>query len=308
MECRVSCNFPSLLHWKIPLKARCPVPPDVRSLTEFSISTPHSPKYGSSPLPSLPHFSWLPVSVITTRTYSSFTGINSVSVSRPSHSIPMACSETQTVVRTTSDLTIPIRPPTDMLPIGPCLSSGLESPARCLVPLSLNQLKAGEIIQRVHGDAKNLVCSIEGLLQCRALPAAGAGHVVPKTILGNPALLTVQRQSRDITGDMRELIALSRREATLATRDSDHARRMRHHRRVIEERYRAARAQHQRPETDDLSQLVCHACNTRRTPQWRSGPAGPCTLCNVCGLVHAMRMRKLGRTRSKKVSAPSYTS
>ncbi|EFQ26879.1 GATA zinc finger [Colletotrichum graminicola M1.001] len=204
-----------------------------------------------------------------------------------------------------------------MVPIGPCLSSGEESPPRRLVPLSLNQLKAGEIIQRsayalsfpqVHGDAKNLVCSIEGLLQCRALPATGAGHVVPKTILGNPALLAVQRQSRDITGDMRELISLSRRETTLITRNFDHARRMRHHRRVIEERHRAARAHHQRPETDDVSQLVCHACNTRRTPQWRSGPAGPCTLCNVCGLVHAMRMRKLGRTRSKKASASSYTS
>ncbi|KAK2036021.1 GATA zinc finger protein [Colletotrichum somersetense] len=208
-----------------------------------------------------------------------------------------------------------------MLPIAiaPRLSSDVESPPRCLAPLSLNQLKAGEIIQRclhafpfpqVHGDAKNLVCSIEGLLQCRSLPATGAGHVVPKTILGNPALLTVQRQSRNITGDMDELIALSRREATLTTRDSDHARRMWHHRRVIEERYCAARAQHQhqRPETDGPVQLVCHACNTRRTPQWRSGPVGPCTLCNVCGLVYAMRMRKLERTRSKKTSASSYTS
>ncbi|KAK2029213.1 hypothetical protein LX32DRAFT_639354 [Colletotrichum zoysiae] len=235
----------------------------------------------------------------------------------------MACSETRTVVRTTNDLTIPIWPPTtDSSPAGPFLSSDVDSPPRLLMPLSLNQLKAGEIIQRVHGDANNLLCGIEGLLQCRARPAAatttttnitGAGQVVvPKSLLGNPALLTVQRLSRDITGDMSELIALSRREATLAMRDSDQARRMRHHRRVIEGRYRAAaRAQHHQhkhPETDGPVQLVCHTCNTRRTPQWRNGPAGPCTLCNVCGLVHAMRMRKLGRTRSKKASASSYTS
>ncbi|KAK2054648.1 GATA zinc finger protein [Colletotrichum caudatum] len=224
----------------------------------------------------------------------------------------MACSDTRTVVRTTNDLAIPIRPPTDRPPAGPCLSSDVDSTPRLLVPLSLSQLKAGEIIQRVHDDANNLLCGIEGLLQCCARPA-GAGHVVPKTILGNPALLTVQRLSRDITGDVGELIALSRRESTLAMRDSDQARRMRHHRRVIEGRYRAtARAQHhhqhEHPETDGPVQLVCHSCNTRRTPQWRNGPAGPCTLCNVCGLVHAMRMRKLGRTRSKKASASSYTS
>ncbi|KAK2047193.1 GATA zinc finger protein [Colletotrichum somersetense] len=231
----------------------------------------------------------------------------------------MACSETRTVVRTTNDLTIPIWPPIDTPPAGPFLSSDVDSPPCLLVPLSLNQLKAGEIIQRVHGDANNLLCGIEGLLQCRARLAAatttattGAGHVVPKSLLGNPALLTVQRLSRDITGDMGELIALSRREATLAVRDSDQARRMRHHRRVIEGRYgaatRAQHHQHKHPETDGPVQLVCHTCNTRRTPQWRNGPAGPCTLCNVCGLVHAMRMRKLGRTRSKKASASSYTS
>ncbi|KAK1975447.1 GATA zinc finger protein [Colletotrichum cereale] len=194
-----------------------------------------------------------------------------------------------------------------MVAIGPCPLSDVESPPASLVPLSLSQLKAGEIIQRIHGDANSLLCSIQGLLQCRVLPATGVGHVVPKTILGNPALLTVQRLSREITGDMGELIALSHREAAVTMRDPDRARRMRHHRRIIEERYRAARA-HRPVPADGPAQLVCHTCNARRTPQWRSGPAGPCTLCNVCGLVHAMRMRRQGRTRSKKASASSYTS
>ncbi|KAK1955711.1 hypothetical protein LY78DRAFT_674883 [Colletotrichum sublineola] len=226
----------------------------------------------------------------------------------------MTCSETRTIVRTTTDLTIPIRPPTDKAPpLGRRLSSDQESPPGFLVPLSLNQLKAGEIIQRVHGDASNLLCSIEDLLQCRSSSATGPspshshshspGHAIPNTILGNPTLLTVQRLSRDITGDMSELMALSRRDKT---RDSEHARRRRHHRRVIEERYHAARAQ--QPDTDGPVQLVCHICNARRTPQWRNGPAGPCTLCNVCGLVHALRMRKQGRTRSKKASPSSYAS
>ncbi|KAK1995010.1 hypothetical protein LX36DRAFT_660004 [Colletotrichum falcatum] len=232
----------------------------------------------------------------------------------------MACSGPRSVVRTTTDhLTIPIRPPpTDKLPVGPCLSGDAESPPAFLLPLSLSQLKAGEIIQRVHSDASSLLCSIEGLLQPRAPTAAGRRVAVPKTVLGNPALVTAQRLSRGISGDVGELIALSRREATLAVRDAEQFRRMRHHRRVIEKRCRAAAAaaQHkhqqphqQHPDTDGLVQLVCHSCSTRRTPQWRSGPAGPCTLCNVCGLVHALRMRKRGRaSRSKKASALCYSS
>ncbi|GKT47730.1 GATA zinc finger domain-containing protein 7 [Colletotrichum spaethianum] len=213
----------------------------------------------------------------------------------------MTCSETHTAVRTTTDLAIPIRT-IDIVSIGQYPTRDVECSSDSLVPLSLNQLKAGEIIQRMHSDANNLLCSIQGLLHYRTLSATGGGHIVPNTILGNPKLLNVQRLSQEITGDMGELVALSRREAKDTMRDLGQARKMRRNHRVMERH----RAHH--PDMNSPVQLVCHTCNARRTPQWRSGPAGPCTLCNVCGLIHAMRLRKQGRIRSKKVSASSYIS
>ncbi|OHW90133.1 GATA zinc finger protein [Colletotrichum incanum] len=213
----------------------------------------------------------------------------------------MACSETHTAVRTTTDLAIPIRT-TDIVLIGQCPSSDVECPSDTVVPLSLNQLKAGEIIQRMHSDANNLLCSIQGLLQHRTLPATDGGQIAPNTILGNPKLLSVQRLSQEITGGMGELVALSHRESKDTMRDLSQARKMRHYHRVME-RHRAHHT-----EMNSSVQLVCHTCNARHTPQWRSGPAGPSTLCNVCGLIHAMRLRKQGRPRSKKASASSYAS
>ncbi|KAJ3089514.1 hypothetical protein HK102_006214 [Quaeritorhiza haematococci] len=36
---------------------------------------------------------------------------------------------------------------------------------------------------------------------------------------------------------------------------------------------------------------VCQICSTRKTGQWRRGPAGPRTLCNGCGLAWAKRIK-----------------
>ncbi|KAK6209853.1 hypothetical protein QIS74_11437 [Colletotrichum tabaci] len=223
----------------------------------------------------------------------------------------MACTGPHSPVRTvtTIDVEMPILT-TDLVPIGQCQSSDVECPSDTLVPLSLNQLKAGEVIQRMRGDANSLLCNIQGLLQYHTLSAVDGGHVLPSTILGNPKLLDVQRLSRGISENMGELVALSHREARETMRDLGQARVLlhpyRHDYRVADHHHhqRAARRHPATPGGDPV-QLTCHACNTRRTPKWRAGPAGPCTLCNVCGLLHAMRLRKQGRSRSKKASASS---
>ncbi|TID02788.1 GATA zinc finger domain-containing protein 7 [Colletotrichum higginsianum] len=199
---------------------------------------------------------------------------------------------------------------TDLVPIGQCQSSDVECPSDTLVPLSLNQLKAGEVIQRMRGDANSLLCNIQGLLQYHTLSAVDGGHVLPSTILGNPKLLDVQRLSRGISENMGELVALSHREARETMRDLGQARVLRHpyrHDYRVADHHHRHRAACRHPATPggDPVQLACHACNTRRTPKWRAGPAGPCTLCNVCGLLHAMRLRKQGRSRSKMASASS---
>lgn len=71
----------------------------------------------------------------------------------PSRFGPMACTGTHSPVRTvtTIDVEMPILT-TDLVPIGQCQSSDVECPSDTLVPLSLNQLKAGEVIQRVRNS------------------------------------------------------------------------------------------------------------------------------------------------------------
>ncbi|KAH3757841.1 hypothetical protein Pelo_10393 [Pelomyxa schiedti] len=41
----------------------------------------------------------------------------------------------------------------------------------------------------------------------------------------------------------------------------------------------------------DKSQLYCHFCGRKNTPEWRKGPEGPATLCNACGLQWAKKYR-----------------
>ncbi|KAJ6441178.1 C6 transcription factor [Purpureocillium lavendulum] len=49
-----------------------------------------------------------------------------------------------------------------------------------------------------------------------------------------------------------------------------------------------------KPRRQRLSNAVmrCHACGTRDTPEWRTGPDGPGTLCNVCGLIFQKQQRR----------------
>ncbi|KAH3758692.1 hypothetical protein Pelo_9510 [Pelomyxa schiedti] len=46
-----------------------------------------------------------------------------------------------------------------------------------------------------------------------------------------------------------------------------------------------------RANTVDKSQLYCHFCGRKSTPEWRKGPDGPATLCNACGLQWAKKYR-----------------
>ncbi|KXH49480.1 hypothetical protein CSIM01_03768 [Colletotrichum simmondsii] len=177
-----------------------------------------------------------------------------------------------------------------------------------LAPMSLNHLKASEIIQRVHGDANNLLRNIQGLLRYSRAPAVEGGRLVTGVLLGNQKLLHAQKISQHITGDMAELVAISQKskETTLRTRRPSHLRKVRRKQHGQVEHAAAAGNHHSSANMSDPS--VCHNCHTTCTPQWRSGPAGPRTLCNVCGLIYAMRQRKQGLRHSNRVSASSSMS
>lgn len=49
---------------------------------------------------------------------------------------------------------------------------------------------------------------------------------------------------------------------------------------------------------------VCSACNTTKTPLWRSGPQGPKSLCNACGI----RQRKARKALAAAAATNSGTS
>ncbi|KAK1676944.1 hypothetical protein BDP55DRAFT_103243 [Colletotrichum godetiae] len=178
-----------------------------------------------------------------------------------------------------------------------------------LAPMSLNHLKASEIIQRVHGDANNLLRNIQSLLRYSRVPDSATTHDggrhVPSVLLGNPKLLHAQKISQHITGDMAELVAISQKSKEAALR----VRRPNHLRKIRRKQHGAAEHTMDHQTNDSMSDpFVCHNCHTTFTPQWRSGPAGPHTLCNVCGLIHAMRQRKQGLRHSNRVSASSSLS
>lgn len=44
----------------------------------------------------------------------------------------------------------------------------------------------------------------------------------------------------------------------------------------------------------------CSQCNSKKTPEWRSGPTGSRTLCNACGLFFAKLSKKLGPEDASK--------
>ncbi|KXH67171.1 hypothetical protein CSAL01_08611 [Colletotrichum salicis] len=131
------------------------------------------------------------------------------------------------------------RTPADLITPVPAMSSRRrlsehECSNEALVPMSLSHLRTSEIIQRVHGDANNLLRNIQGLLRySRAATSAttyDGGRHMPGTLLGNPKLLHAQRISQHITGDMAELVAISQKSkeaALLRVRRPSHLRKIR---------------------------------------------------------------------------------
>ncbi|KAK1621694.1 hypothetical protein BDP81DRAFT_387584 [Colletotrichum phormii] len=210
------------------------------------------------------------------------------------------------MARTPADLVTPV-------PSSRRRLSEHECSNEALAPMSLSHLKASEIIQRVHGDANNLLRNIQGLLRySRAATSAttyDGGRHVPGALLGNPKLLHAQKIFQHITGDMAELVAISQKSkeaALLRVRRPSHLRKIRRKQQHGAAEYLMDRQSNQKQSMPDPS--VCHNCHATCTPQWRSGPAGPRTLCNVCGLIHAMRQRKQGLRHSNRVSASSSLS
>lgn len=59
-----------------------------------------------------------------------------------------------------------------------------------------------------------------------------------------------------------------------------------------------------RPAHVDKSQLFCHFCGRRETPEWRKGPAGPATLCNACGLQWAKKQKSAQTGKRPSLSNP----
>ncbi|KAK7458422.1 hypothetical protein Landi51_01245 [Colletotrichum acutatum] len=224
---------------------------------------------------------------------------------KPAESVQNSISQIS-MARTPADLVTPVPAVTWRRRPSENECSNANEP---LAAMSLNHLKASEIIQRVHGDANNLLRNIQGLLRYSRAPTLDGGRLLTGVLLNNPKLLHAQKISQHITGDMAELVAISQksRETAVRLKRPNHLRKIRRKQHGQLEHAAAAAVNHHSNESmPDPS--VCHNCHTTCTPQWRSGPAGPRTLCNVCGLIHAMRQRKQRLRHSNRVSASSSMS
>ncbi|WYZ40903.1 hypothetical protein EsH8_IV_001244 [Colletotrichum jinshuiense] len=160
------------------------------------------------------------------------------------------------------------------------------------VPLSLNQLKAGEMIQRVHDDANQLLNNMQGLLQSNFSTGDSKRSSVPGVVFSDPDLLVAQRLSQHIAGGMDELVALSHKSA----RDMERSLGMPPPYKVRRLHKTDSTGSYHSPKPRRSTRLICHSCHVTSTPQWRNGPAGHCTLCNVCGLMYAKRLHKHGHS------------
>ncbi|OLN83313.1 hypothetical protein CCHL11_03124 [Colletotrichum chlorophyti] len=84
------------------------------------------------------------------------------------------------------------------------------------IPLSLNQLKAGEVIHRVHDNADALLHNMQQLLQARSSTEEDKRYIASGTALNHHNLVSSQRISQRIVTDMAELVRLS---SSIAERD-----------------------------------------------------------------------------------------
>ncbi|KZL64266.1 gata zinc finger [Colletotrichum incanum] len=171
-------------------------------------------------------------------------------------------------------------------------------------PLSLNELKAGELLQRVHGDTSQLLDNIQSLLESNFLSGGSKWNKLSGVVVNQPSLLLAQDLSQHIAASVDELVMLCHESAADAEQQLEQClpgqqrwKMGRNHRTgSIASQCYPQMTQKQRR----TSRLVCHICQTSSTPQWRNGPAGLWTLCNVCGLIYARQVRKNGRAKRNK--------
>ncbi|KZL72933.1 GATA zinc finger protein [Colletotrichum tofieldiae] len=197
----------------------------------------------------------------------------------------------------------------DTVSVSPHMPNG-DKHGNVSTPLSLNQLKAGELLQRmlvqwqVHEDTSQLLDKTQGLLHFNVLSGGNKWNEIPGVVVNQSRLILAQALSQHIAASVDELVMLCHESATNAEPQvgqyfpGQQRRKMRRNNRTDS-------SQKQRR----TSQLICHSCQTTSTPKWRNGPAGLWTLCNVCGLVSARQVRKNGRVKSGTtfpVASPEY--
>ncbi|KAK2054647.1 hypothetical protein LY76DRAFT_648947 [Colletotrichum caudatum] len=176
------------------------------------------------------------------------------------------------------------------------------SRANATTLLSLNQLKAGELTQRIHADTSQLLDNIQSLLQSNFLlgDRRRSGRV-PGVIDSHPGLLAARTLSQHVAVNLDELVTLCHDSAAEAEqqlqgfatlfRERERRTRRRRHRKDSAASYCYPQKGRKRTRAPGL---VCQSCQTTSTPQWRNGPAGLWTLCNVCGLMYARQVRRNG--------------
>ncbi|KAK1955710.1 hypothetical protein LY78DRAFT_648669 [Colletotrichum sublineola] len=163
-------------------------------------------------------------------------------------------------------------------------------------------------MQRIHGNTRQLLDSIQSLLQSNFLLGGHNRGRIPGVIASHPSLLVAQALSQLVAVNVDELVTLCHDSAADAEqqllqpedvalfRERERRRRRRRHRTDSAESYCYPQ---KAPKQRRASGLVCQSCRTTSTPQWRNGPAGLWTLCNVCGLMYARQVRRNSLVKRK---------
>ncbi|KAK1975446.1 GATA zinc finger protein [Colletotrichum cereale] len=177
----------------------------------------------------------------------------------------------------------------DTDPASPHTPSG-DSRVNASILLSLNQLKAGELIQRIHADTSQLLNNIQSLLHSDFLLGGRRRSRIPGVIVSHPSLLVAQTLSQQVAVNVDELVTLCHNSAASAEQQLPD---------ITPPRERRKR---RRKHRTDSAGSYCYPQKTTSTPQWRNGPAGLWTLCNVCGLMYARQVRRNGLVKRKSSS------
>ncbi|KAK2047194.1 hypothetical protein LZ31DRAFT_492247 [Colletotrichum somersetense] len=175
-------------------------------------------------------------------------------------------------------------------------AGGGGSCANATTLLSLNQLKAGELIQRIHADTSQLLDNIQSLLKSNFLLGGGRrrGGRIPGVVASHPGLLDARALSQHVAVNLDELVTLCHDSAAEAEQHLQGV--------ATLFRERERRTRRRRRHGTDSAASYCYPQKTTSTPQWRNGPTGLWTLCNVCGLMYARQVRRNGIVKRRSSS------